>query len=153
MCRDMHDKNKALDRIFGHTSADKAIVFVSDKRGATYVANCLHHKGFKTFLLTSDLTVNDRLSEVRDFDSTRDGILILTYPLSIGLDLSNVYLVVNFDLPLENENFYFEYFYRVEECTRANRSSCVINLVDGQSARKITKIENYYGIRMQEYDI
>jgi len=152
MCRDMGDKNKTLSKIFERTSVEKAMVFVSDKKGSTIVANELHHKGFKTFLLTSDVSVNKRLDEIRTFETSRSGILILTYPLSIGLDLTRVHMVINYDLPLENDNFFFEYFYRVLECSRPG-NSYVVNLVDNQTKSRVRELEDYFAIKISKFDI
>lgn len=152
-CIDMNEKNNSLRRIFRQSTVDKSIVFVSDKKGASLVENFLCNQGYATFLLTNQIDVNKRLNEISSFESAKQGILIITYPLSVGLELTKVSLIINYDLPKGNTNFYFEYFYRVEECTRSQKKGFVVNLVDGPSKNSILKLEDYYGFRMSKLNV
>jgi len=105
-----------LDR--GHSSEMLTIVFTETKRGADYLDNYLHDRGFSSTCIHGDRNQREREDAVRLFKSGQAPILVATAVAARGLDISNVRHVINFDLPSEVD----EYVHRIGRTGRAGNT-------------------------------
>ena len=122
-----------LDR--GHSSEMLTIVFTETKRGADYLDNYLHDRGFSSTCIHGDRNQREREDAVRlfkvniilnhekpakihIFQSGQAPILVATAVAARGLDISNVRHVINFDLPSEVD----EYVHRIGRTGRAGNT-------------------------------
>lgn len=85
---------------------------------------------------------------VQEFRDSVTRILISTDVLSRGFDVSDVSLVVNYDVPIEHDTFepaYETYLHRIGRSGRFGRRGCAFNIVFGdQESEIIDKISNYF---------
>lgn len=82
-------------------------------------------------------------------DSFRTGsarVLVATDVLARGIDVQQVSLVLNFDLPSNKEN----YIHRIGRCGRFGRKGAAINLLTDRDVNRLREIENYYSCEVQE---
>merc|ERR1719403_319262 len=105
-----------LDR--GHSSEMLTIVFTETKRGAEYLDNYLHDRGFSSTCIPGDRNQREREDAVRLFKSGQAPILVATAVAARGLDIPNVRHVINFDLPSEVD----EYVHRIGRTGRAGNT-------------------------------
>lgn len=105
-----------LDR--GHSSEMLTIVFTETKRGADYLDNYLHDRGFSSTCIHGDRNQREREEAVKLFKSGQAPILVATAVAARGLDISNVRHVINFDLPSEVD----EYVHRIGRTGRAGNT-------------------------------
>jgi ATP-dependent RNA helicase RhlE len=118
-------KRDVLTRILAQHGADQALVFCRTKRGANRVGEDLGQRGVRTGVLHSDKSQGARSRALDDFKAGRVRVLVATDIAARGLDIANLPLVVNFDLPLVAE----DYVHRVGRTGRAGQHGRAVSLV------------------------
>lgn len=111
--------------------------------------------GHSVSVLSGELTVEQRLDILDRYRNGVEKVLITTIVLSGGIDIEQVTIVVNFDMPvdLHNKADYVTYLHRIERTGRFGKSLIAINLIDSIHAMEVCRdIENYYGRKIQLLD-
>lgn len=106
-------------------------------------------------VLSGDLTVDQRLAVLDRFREGHQKVLITTNVLSRGIDIEQVNIVVNFDLPVTQEGIADceTYLHRIGRTGRFGKHGIAINLVDsGESMRICQSIERHFGKPIQHLD-
>jgi ATP-dependent RNA helicase DDX19/DBP5 len=99
-------------------------------------------------VLNGDLSVDQRLAVLDRFREGLQKVLITTNVLSRGIDIDQVNIVVNFDLPVNTEGKADceTYLHRIGRTGRFGKKGIAINLVDSEQSMKICRdIENHFG--------
>lgn len=99
-------------------------------------------------VLNGDLTVEQRLAVLDRFREGLQKVLITTNVLSRGIDIEQVNIVVNFDLPVNQEGQADceTYLHRIGRTGRFGKHGIAINLIDSEASMRICKdIENHFG--------
>jgi len=145
------EKNKALilSDIYPLLSGGQSIIFVSTRETARKLQEVMSKEGHQVSLLHG----NEMLPSERDrvIQSFRDGetkVLITTNVMARGIDIPQVSLIVNFDLPLDEEKKpdVTTYIHRCGRTGRFGRRGLVINFVHDDSSRFYLKtIEEIHG--------
>lgn len=117
------------------------LCFVDTQKCAEKKSFLLKYLGFKVGCLHGGFSQNKRLEILQKFRFGEIKILIATDLASRGLDIPNVDLVLNYDLP----NFAKEYIHRVGRTARAGKSGRAINLVTQYDVNLCQKIETLIG--------
>lgn len=94
----------------------------------------------------SDLEQKERDLVMREFRSGASRVLITTDILARGIDVQQVSLVINYELPLNLEN----YLHRIGRSGRFGRKGVAINFVTDKDVRAMKDIERYYHTQVQE---
>ena len=133
------DKKKAKS-----TSAEEEIVqppptiiFCARPRSAAYLTYLLKSLGIRSTALHSRLTQRERLTSLSLFRSSVIPVLISTDVGSRGLDIEEVALVINWDIPSEPE----EYTHRVGRTARKGRGGVAVSFVTERDEERVLKIE------------
>ncbi|KAF7313752.1 hypothetical protein HMN09_00532300 [Mycena chlorophos] len=113
------------------------IIFCGRARTAAYLTNMLKTLSIRSTALHSRLTQRERLNSLALFRSFVVPVLICTDVAARGLDIEDVALVVNWDLPDEPE----EYTHRVGRTARAGRGGVAISFVTERDEERVLKIE------------
>jgi len=79
-----------------------------------------------------------------DFRSGAVRVMISTDMLARGIDVQQVSLVINYELPVQKEN----YIHRIGRAGRFGRKGVTINLISPEDARARSEIESHFGITM-----
>ena len=130
----------------------QSIVFVETKAGCNQVANTLNAVGYNCAALHSDLEAHERDALMRAFREGACKVLITTNVLARGVDVNNVCMVVNYDMPtskdLSTGMFVPDcqsYLHRIGRTGRFGRKGTAINLVqDMRSKQILAAIENHF---------
>ena len=88
----------------------------------------------------------ERQNVMRDFRSGKSRILISTDVLSRGIDVQQVSLVINYDVPRDTDT----YLHRIGRSGRYGRKGVAINLITDRDTTKIRNIESVYKIKVEE---
>jgi len=125
---DVKQKVHALDRILREKAPNGqlAIVFVETKRAADTLELELHEKGMNCCAIHGDRTQDERESALHAFKSGANPIMVATDVAARGLDIPNVELVVNFDLPKQLD----DYVHRIGRTGRAGRRGTAVAFVN-----------------------
>ncbi|EKE87602.1 ATP-dependent RNA helicase SrmB [Idiomarina xiamenensis] len=117
----------------------RRVVFVRTRERASQLANQLQRDGLKSFTLRGDMPQADRQAVVKKLKQQTDTILIATDVAARGLDIDDVTLVVNYDLPKQAD----VYLHRIGRTARAGKSGTAIALVEAHDALLLGRIERY----------
>lgn len=133
-------KNKKIDALkdlFSYLTVAQCIVFVATKASADFVAAKLRTDGFAISLIHGDLKPEDRDSVFQAFLNASTKILITTNVFARGMDIPQVNLIINYDIPnfLSSEDQQI-YIHRVGRSGRFNRSGFVIDFISNQDELK-----------------
>ncbi len=123
------------------TNFDNTLIFCSSKLSVKQLTKELKRLSFKADEIHSDLDQDKRESVLSDFRSGRLPILIATDILSRGIDIDNIELVINFDVPHDGE----DYVHRIGRTARAKAKGSAYTLVNVEEQKKLTVIEQLLG--------
>lgn len=133
----------ALDEFKGQS----AIIFVATCNNAIRVALLLRNLGFGAVCLHGQLSQPKRLGALNKFKSGQRNILVATDVASRGLDIPNVDMVLNFDIPSHGK----DYVHRVGRTARAGKSGRSIAFVTQYDVEAYQRLESLIGQRLPEF--
>jgi superfamily II DNA/RNA helicase len=113
------------------------LVFSSTKRKVGDIVNALRRKGIPSEGISSDLEQKEREEVLMRFKSKQTRILVATDVLSRGIDIKDINLVINFDVPGDAE----DYVHRIGRTARADTTGVAITLINPDDMRKFSRIE------------
>jgi len=119
------NKLTALERIAETFEYDAMIIFVRTRNDTVEVAEKLERQGYPAVALNGDMNQAQRERTVDQIKNGHSSILIATDVVARGLDIPRIDLVINYDLPGDNES----YVHRIGRTGRAGRSGTAISFV------------------------
>lgn len=137
-------KIEVLCRILDLENPRLAIVFGNTKRAVDDVTDALNTRGYAVDRLHGDLNQMMRDRVMKNFRSGNVEILAATDVAARGLDVDDVDLVVNFDLPFDEE----DYVHRIGRTGRAGRSGKAVSLVSGREIFLLQRIQRYAKVQI-----
>mmetsp|Transcript_17174 Transcript_17174/g.24280 ORF Transcript_17174/g.24280 Transcript_17174/m.24280 type:complete len:480 (+) Transcript_17174:123-1562(+) len=136
-----------LSDIYSLLTIGQSIVFVGTKMQADEVHNTLSGEGYSCSVLHSKVDNAERDLTMEAFRNGESNVLITTNVLARGVDVDNVCLVVNFDVPVDKngEPDFETYLHRIGRTGRFGRKGTAINLVsDQRSIEVLAAIEAHF---------
>ena len=128
-----------VQHLFEQEVPEKVIVFVSSKIKVKEVTRALKMKKLNVGEMHSDLEQAQREQIMRDFKSGRINILVATDIVSRGIDIDDIRLVINYDVPNDSE----DYVHRIGRTARANNDGVAITFVNEKEQSNFKNIENF----------
>ena len=141
----VHDEQKdgLLSLLLGERKEyDSIIVFTSAKVKVNEITRSLKRSGFPCRGISSNLEQEEREEVLRGFRSKRIRILVATDVMSRGIDVKEINLVINYDVPHDAE----DYVHRVGRTARANTRGEAITLVNSKDMLRFSRIEKLIDI-------
>jgi ATP-dependent RNA helicase RhlE len=117
------------------------LIFCSSKLSVKQLTRDLKKKGIKAGEIHSDLEQENREDILIQYKSGRLPVLVATDILSRGIDIDNIDLVINFDVPHDGE----DYVHRIGRTARAAAEGSAYTLVNPKDQRKFSSIEKLIG--------
>lgn len=130
-------KNALIKYLLKENASESIIVFSSTKQNVKILNRELQQAGFKSNAIHSDLEQDEREEVLRNFKSKRIQILVATDILSRGIDIEDIGVVVNYDVPGDAE----DYIHRIGRTARASTKGEAITLISEIDQHKFHKIE------------
>jgi translation initiation factor 4A len=124
----------------------QAIIYCNTRRKVDFLADQLTKRDFTISTMHAELDQKERDLVMREFRSGSSRVLISTDLLARGIDVQQVSLVINFDLPQNMEN----YLHRIGRSGRFGRKGVAINFVTNNDVRAMKDIEKYYHTQIEE---
>ncbi len=137
------EKMKLLVGILKHENPESAIIFCNTKRSCEVVAKRLMINDIKAEFMIGDLPQSKRLAIMKKFKAGEVKILVATDVAARGIDVDDLAMVINYDLPVESEN----YVHRIGRTARAGKSGKAYTFCSEQDVYNLPAIERY--IEMQ----
>ena len=137
------EKMKLLVGILKHENPESAIIFCNTKRSCEVIAKRLVINGIKAEFMIGDLPQSKRLAIMKNFKAGNVRILVATDVAARGIDVDDLAMVINYDLPVESEN----YVHRIGRTARAGKTGKAYTFCSEQDVYNLPAIERY--IEMQ----
>lgn len=133
------EKPKFLFSVLKNQNYEQAIVFSNFVRNVPKIEKFLRENGFKALGISSALSQKQRTSVMTKFKNGEANILVATDVAARGLDIENVDLVINFELPDDSEN----YVHRIGRTGRAGREGVAISLTSEKDVEALNRLQNF----------
>jgi ATP-dependent RNA helicase DDX19/DBP5 len=147
-CGSEERKFDILSELYCYLSVGQSIIFVHRRETARNLAKRMNEDGHTVSLLEGSMDPQLRDQIIDEFRQGRTKVLIATNVIARGIDILQVSMVINYDLPLDrmNKPDFSTYLHRIGRSGRFGRSGIAVNLVcDERSRRDLKAIEDYFG--------
>lgn len=132
--------------LYQQIAVNQALIYVNKRQKAEWLAKQLSAQGFTLEYIHGEMEVGERKKRMDDFRSGSVRVLISTDLLARGIDVQQVSLVVNYELPIQREN----YVHRIGRSGRYGKKGVAINLVYGDERNTLKDIERHYSTTIHE---
>ena len=145
------EKNKAemLKKLISIYKPPTAIVFINSNKGVIPFVNRFREFGFTAEGLHSELNPQSRKSVLEKFRSGKVQLLVTTDLFARGMDIKDVRIIFNFDIPINSEY----YIHRAGRTGRAGKSGLAVNFVTPEQKFIMAKYEKQLNITVEEWAI
>ena len=132
-------KTEMIIRLLEGKNLNKVIVFAGKKQRTKDLTLSLQKKGISARAMHSDLLQKERDEVMLDFRNGKVAVLVATDIVSRGIDIDDIPLVINYDVPRDAE----DYVHRIGRTARAENKGAAITLVSVEDRRYFQKIEKF----------
>lgn len=133
-----NQKTPLINSLIADKPAVKSIlIFSSTKKKVSEIVKGLKNKQYRVEGISSDLEQKQREEVLRDFRSKRIRVLVATDVLSRGIDIKDIDIVINYDVPGDAE----DYVHRIGRTARAASTGLAITLINQDDMYKFHRIE------------
>lgn len=145
------EKNKAetLQKLIGIYKPRAAVVFINSNKGVLPFVKRFRAFGFSAEGLHSELNPQERKTALEKLRTGRVQLLVTTDLFSRGMDVKDVEMIFNFDLPINSEY----YIHRAGRTGRAGKSGLAVNFVTPEQKFIMPKYEKELGIHIEEWGV
>lgn len=144
-----HMKTEILSRAIDIYNPKLSIVFCNTKRKVDALNEELSGRGYLVDGLHGDLKQNQRDTVMNKFRRGSIDILVATDVAARGLDVDDIDLVINYDIPQDEEY----YVHRIGRTARAGREGIAISFVTNRDNNKMRNIQRYANIKIKRNDV
>jgi len=142
------EKLEIIKDLYGKISVNQSIIFCNTKKKLIWLESALTKEKYTVNVIHGDMMQEERNEIMDQFISGDCRILIATDVLSRGINVQQVSLVINFDMPREVET----YLHRIGRCGRYGKTGVGINLVSKFDMKYLKAIERHYKIKIDYLD-
>lgn len=135
------EKTKLLVGILKNENPSSVIIFCNTKRSSEVIAKRLKINGIEAEYIIGDLPQSKRLAVLKSFKEGSLKCLVATDVAARGIDVDDLQMVINYDLPSEAEN----YVHRIGRTARAGKSGKAYTFCSEQDVYNLPAIERYLG--------
>ncbi|KAJ9475601.1 ATP-dependent RNA helicase eIF4A [Pseudozyma hubeiensis] len=139
-------KLDTLCDLYETVTITQAVIFCNTRRKVDWLTDKLTSREFTVSAMHGDMEQGQREVIMREFRSGSSRVLITTDLLARGIDVQQVSLVINYDLPSNREN----YIHRIGRGGRFGRKGVAINFVTSDDVRMLRDIEQFYSTQIDE---
>lgn len=135
-------KLRILEDLFSQSRPQRVIIFSSSKMKVKELTKTLRKMKFNVAEMHSDLEQSQREEVMREFKNGKVDILVATDVVARGIDINDIRLVVNFDIPHDPE----DYVHRIGRTARGtNGEGLAITFVGKEEQAAFKRIEDFLG--------
>jgi translation initiation factor 4A len=132
--------------LYQQITVNQALIYVNKRQKAEWLAKQLSSHGFTLEFIHGEMEVAERKKRMEDFRSGMTRVLISTDLLARGIDVQQVSLVINYEMPIQREN----YIHRIGRSGRYGKKGSAINIICGDEINAVKEIESHYSTTIQE---
>lgn len=138
-------KFDTLCELYGLLTINQSIIYCNSTRSVEYLTNMLQKNNFMVSCIHGQMTPVEREMTMSDFRSGKSRVLVSTDLLSRGIDVQQVSVVINYDIPTKIES----YLHRIGRSGRFGRKGVAINLMTRFDSGRVKNIEQYYSTMIE----
>ena len=139
-------KFDTLCDLYDTLTITQAVIFCNTKRKVDWLTDKMRQNNFTVSSMHGDMPQKERDAIMGEFRGGTTRVLITTDVWARGIDVQQVSLVINYDLPNNREN----YIHRIGRSGRYGRKGVAINFVKADDVRILRDIEQYYSTQIDE---
>jgi translation initiation factor 4A len=139
-------KYEVLCDLYQQLNINQALIYCNKRQRAEWLAEKMTAAGFPLSVIHGEMDVEERKRRMKDFRDGAVRVMISTDMLARGIDVQQVSLVINYELPNVKEN----YIHRIGRAGRFGRKGVTINLISKDETRARNEIQDHFKIMMQE---
>jgi translation initiation factor 4A len=138
-------KFEVLCDLYQQLNISQALVYCNKRQRADWLADKMRQNGFPLSVIHGEMSVDERKARMSEFRSGAVRVMISTDMLARGIDVQQVSLVINYELPVKRE----DYIHRIGRAGRFGRKGVTINLIAPEDKQGKTEIEEHWKITME----
>ena len=139
-------KYDILKDLYNTISISQCIIYFNSKNKLNQIYKDLIEENFPVSMIHGELTSEERKKTMHEFKSGQTRILLSTDLLSRGIDIQQLSLVINFDVPRSKET----YIHRIGRSGRYGRKGVAINFVTERDMQNLEEIKTFYNTKIEE---
>ncbi|KAJ1911877.1 RNA helicase [Tieghemiomyces parasiticus] len=139
-------KFDTLCDLYDTLTITQAVIFCNTRRKVDWLTTKMREANFTVAAMHGEMPQKERDAIMAEFRSGASRVLITTDVWARGIDVQQVSLVINYDLPLAREN----YIHRIGRSGRFGRKGVAINFVRSEDSKILRDIEQYYSTQIDE---
>jgi translation initiation factor 4A len=143
---DDREKYLTIKDLYQHISVSQCIIYANSVKRVIDLYEAMKEDSFPVCCLHSSMDKFEREKVFKDFRSGLSRVLISSNVTSRGIDIQQVAIVINFDVPKDIHN----YLHRIGRSGRWGRKGTAINFITRRDVPKIKEIEQYYNTQIEE---
>ncbi len=132
-------KTGIIRSLFTNKDPERVIIFASSKLKVKEVSKALKREHQAVGEMHSDLEQSERERIMHEFKNGRINMLVATDIVARGIDIDDIRLVINYDVPNDNE----DYIHRIGRTARANNDGCAITFISEKEQSRFKQIEDF----------
>lgn len=138
-------KFEVLCDLYQQLNISQALIYCNKRQRADWLAEKMSQQGFPLSVIHGEMDVEERKKRMSDFRKGVVRVMISTDMLARGIDVQQVSLVINYELPVQKEN----YIHRIGRAGRFGRKGVTINLISPDEKRAVSEIEQHWKISLE----
>ena len=138
---DGREKLKLVQKLTDELEWSSCIIFTATKRGTDQLERLLTKNNFNVASIHGDRSQEERTRALNDFKNGKVPIIVATDVLARGIDIANVSLIINYDVPRAVE----DYIHRIGRTGRYDKTGLAVTLVSKQDSKFFRAIEEKVG--------
>jgi len=139
-------KFDTLKELYNNIDIQQCIIYCNTKKKVDELAAKMRENSFTVSAMHGDMDQNARDLIMREFRTGSSRVLITTDLLARGIDIQQVSLVINYDLPTSKE----KYIHRIGRSGRFGRKGVAVNFVTPADAKFLQETEKFYNTEIVE---
>lgn len=139
-------KFDTLCDLYNMISISQSIIYVNGKKKADWLQQELEKKDFMVSVIHSDMSMVERTQVINDFRKGKIRILIATDLIARGIDIQQVSIVLNYDVPMDKES----YIHRIGRSGRFGRKGVAINFATKREEKQLDEIKMFYHTQIEQ---
>jgi len=139
-------KFEALKALFEHLTVNQSIIYVNSVQRVMDLYDAMKGEGFSVVCIHSSMKRDEREEAFRTFRTGAVRVLISSNVTSRGIDIQQVSVVINFDIPRSVNT----YLHRIGRSGRWGRKGNAINFITREDVGQMKRIEQHYKSNIQE---
>jgi len=138
-------KLDTLCDIYEAISISQSVIFCNSRKKVDWLTDKMKSRDFPVSSIHSGLEHVERYRIMDDFRRGRSRVLITTDLLARGIDIQQVSVVINYDIPLQLEN----YIHRIGRSGRFGRKGLAITFITEEEYRSLQDLQRYYDTQIE----